>query len=1288
MSENATYIITEQHALLKSLTKSLQKYKGDASLRTEAHLAARLESLAAMHEDFRQNHQKLVYAGDNEVIKTKYIDKEVRDLFEETYIEGVAELKGELNLLHRANHQGSSTPFDESAMQHTVLPAYDDMKLPRISIPTFSGKFIDWPAFKEVFQARVHNCTRLNDLHRFHYLRDSLSEDAARDIQHLTLIESNYQVAWKMLEEFYDNKRVLFQHYMDVFDQQSSVQHDSSDSLKCFIQTCRSCVHSLDKLGVEKNQQTQVLVYYMLKKLPGNIRVEWEKSLSSTQSLPTFDELCKFLDAQYRLMITSQSGSVEAASKNQRASAKQFSDSNKQKEVKTALSARQASVCIVCNKEEHPIRTCKAFNDMSVSERRATASKHRLCFNCLGFNHQSATCGSRRNCVDLLLGSDIYDELMLSDIHRGPSGSPIAQNTQLGYIVSGKVEQYAKSIGSHTIQVWRDDVSEELDNLLRKFWELEQLGEESADLSNEDKWCEDFFVSTHKRLSTGKYVVRLPILTQLHPDMVIGSSYRSALKRLSHLERRFRMDSNLENVYAQTISEYLQLHQMKPVAPEQRLGTQSGATGGVTHCYLPHHPVIKESSSTTKVRVVFDGSMRTSNGRSLNDILASGPKLHTDLPAILINWRSLKYVFMADVQMMYRCIDVNDEDAQYQRILWKRKQDEGLDEYYCSTVMFGTRSAPFLAIRVMHQLAADEGQSFPLAVDVVKQQMYVDDILSGADNVEQAENIKNQVIGLMHSGTFELRKWASNDPRLLQNIPLEHLETKGILDLQTSDGIRALGVYWTPLEDSFRFRVNFEIPVCIPTKRIILSTIARLFDPMGWLSPIVITAKMLMQVLWKTKLKWDDHVPTEVQKSWDKFVKELPNIASIQIPRYITGCSTNNVGQLHIFCDASAGAYGAAAYLRIPAENGHFHVELLLAKSKVMPVKPQLTIPRAELCAAVVAVKIFKYCKFNMRINVNLAETMFWSDSMITLGWIRSGSARLKTFVANRINKILELTEDRQWRHIASEDNPADLLSRGMSATKLADCALWWHGPPWLKSAQTEWPRINPNQDSTQIGKDDEIRNLHCSVLVVSEDARCWILERYSSYTRLVRVLTYVNRFIHNCRIKKPDRLVDLISYAELSKGIIYAVRLTQMSAFPAEWKALSGGQSLAKDSSLLSLNPYFDLKEKVIRLGGRLRDALLPENEKHPYILPYKHHVTDLVIRHSHASTLHGGTALTLNFSVWSLGAVLEIHRNLQEIDVGVNSMMHPGLTSSKGGECSGYAKQFNPSSATREQL
>ncbi|KAL7730611.1 hypothetical protein ACLKA6_000602 [Drosophila palustris] len=138
-------------------------------------------------------------------------------------------------------------------MQHSVLPAYDDMKLPRISIPTFSGKFIDWPAFK----ARVHNCTRLNDLHRFHYLRDSLSEDAARDIQHLTLIESNYQVAWKMLEEFYDNKRCsnIIRMFL-INNHQFSMK---GQTLKCFIQSCRSCVHSMDKLGVEKNQQTQVL---------------------------------------------------------------------------------------------------------------------------------------------------------------------------------------------------------------------------------------------------------------------------------------------------------------------------------------------------------------------------------------------------------------------------------------------------------------------------------------------------------------------------------------------------------------------------------------------------------------------------------------------------------------------------------------------------------------------------------------------------------------------------------------------------------------------------------------------------------------------------------------------------------------------------------------------------------------------------------------------------------------------------------------------------------------------
>ncbi|XP_064551664.1 uncharacterized protein LOC135437614 [Drosophila montana] len=176
--------------------------------------------------------------------------------------------------------------------------------------------------------------------------------------------------------------------------------------------------------------------------------------------------------------------------------------------------------------------------------------------------------------------------------------------------------------------------------------------------------------------------------------MVIGLSYRSALKRLDYLDRRLRADPKLKEAYRHTINEYLELGQMERVMPKVYNIMLSSSEGGVQHCYLPHHPVIKETSSTTKVRVAFDGSSKASNGKSLNDILAIGPKLHLQLPGVILNWRGLRFVFMADVEKMYRCINIPRDDAQYQRILWKPDKNDYIEEYACLTVMFGTSSAP------------------------------------------------------------------------------------------------------------------------------------------------------------------------------------------------------------------------------------------------------------------------------------------------------------------------------------------------------------------------------------------------------------------------------------------------------------------------------------------------------------------------------------------------------------------------------------------------------------------
>ncbi|KAL7724384.1 hypothetical protein ACLKA6_007568 [Drosophila palustris] len=227
---------------------------------------------------------------------------------------------------------------------------------------------------------------------------------------------------------------------------------------------------------------------------------------------------------------------------------------------------------------------------------------------------------------------------------------------------------------------------------------------------------------------------------------------------------------------------------------------------------------------------------------------------------------------------------------------------------------------------------------------------------------------------------------------------------------------------------------------------------------------------------------------------------------------------------------------------------------------------------------------------------------------------------------------ILETSETSQWRHVATADNPADHLSRGLSVNKLSSSELWWHGPQWLQAAESEWPTTEIDIGSTT-EVSNEMKSVSSNRVSIEQMPHVNLLERYSSYTHMLRVIAYVQRFVRNCKVLRCERRTEGLSVDELSHSLRSVTRMVQLECFTADWKALQLGRALPKDSTLLSLNPYFDVDAQVIRLGGRLRDALLPMTEKHPYILTYKHHFTTLVIQHAHASTLHGGAALTLNY-------------------------------------------------------
>ncbi|XP_071874189.1 uncharacterized protein [Bombus fervidus] len=233
-----------------------------------------------------------------------------------------------------------------------------------------------------------------------------------------------------------------------------------------------------------------------------------------------------------------------------------------------------------------------------------------------------------------------------------------------------------------------------------------------------------------------------------------------AMKRLASLHRQFQRDQQFETAYRAVIQEYLELGHMTKVTSHHQSANEY---------YLPHHGVIKDSNTSTKLRIVFDGSAPSTTGVSLNDTLYTGPKLHEDLFNILLRFRPHQYVLTGDVEKMYRQFLVRPEDRTYQKILWRNSNGE-VETYQINTVTFGLSAAPYLAIRCLKQLADDEGHRFPRASSVLQRDFYVDDALTGADTICEALSIRTELIELLQLAGLKIRKWASNNQELLNGL--------------------------------------------------------------------------------------------------------------------------------------------------------------------------------------------------------------------------------------------------------------------------------------------------------------------------------------------------------------------------------------------------------------------------------------------------------------------------------------------------------------------------------------
>ncbi|XP_024869084.1 uncharacterized protein LOC112452878 [Temnothorax curvispinosus] len=570
--------------------------------------------------------------------------------------------------------------------------------------------------------------------------------------------------------------------------------------------------------------------------------------------------------------------------------------------------------------------------------------------------------------IDILLGAEFFWELMCVGQIKASHKHPTLQKTRLGWILAGRLNN--SSALTKRVQALHAIVSNaELHEQLGHFWQQEEVTNKSVSLTAEESYCEQQFLKTVSRTPQGQFVVQLP----LRENMVhrLGDSREVALKRLLNLEKRLSRDPLLRERYEHFLREYESLnHMMEIDVPPSEDSTPF---------YLPHHGVYKNSDNSAKLRVVFDASCKSSSGLSLNDVLIVGPVVQQDLASILMRFRTFAYVFTADIVKMYRQILVAPSQTHLQRILWRDNADSSVKTYELITVTYGTSSASYLATRCLKHLAELFRTDFPVGSKHVERDFYVDDILTGADTIEDAKRIRDEIVQLLRLGAFQLSKWASNCSLLLENVDNPHLNTVAITNSTDS---RILGIQWDQARDVLQFSYKTQDYSSIVNKRGILSEVAKLFDPLGLLGPMITSAKLILQELWQAGVEWDETVPQHLHSRWMAFKQGLSKLSQIQVHRRVKFATDPQSVQIHGFCDASQRAYGACFYVRTGKGAGNYRIELLCSKSRVAPLKT-ITLPKLELCAAVLLAQLLK--KISESFELSSSQIFLWSDSTIAL---------------------------------------------------------------------------------------------------------------------------------------------------------------------------------------------------------------------------------------------------------------------------------------------------------------
>jgi hypothetical protein len=801
-------------------------------------------------------------------------------------------------------------------------------------------------------------------------------------------------------------------------------------------------------------------------------------------------------------------------------------------------------------------------------------------------------------------------------------------------------------------------INESLSAKLEKFWKLDSIGIHPIDSVQDQDLTPNELLAIDILEKNSYYDSNLKrwftvLLWDPGKEKKLGPNYNKSLSLMYSVEKSVANKGFLKEVN-QTYDQFI-----TDGFAEKVPNNEIYNPGSDIKChFLPSFAVYALDRVSSRIRVVLHASSKSETSESLNSCLLPGPKQLPDLVKLLLQFRTKPVVLLADLKNQFLNFYLHKkEDQDCQRYLWRHGNKTDIPtQYRFKCLIFGSLASPFSACYLTKKHSEMFKRQYPLANLAISQSCYMDDALTTWDTIEQGRTCANELIQLFALCSIKVHKLSSNFPEVLEGIDPSHVNP--------SENIKVLGYPYDIKTDEIILNftsLNKPNTTDKLTKRKLLAEISELYDPNGYISTLILTAKLLMQQVWLSGTKWDDLVSTDIQSTWNELKTQLIKLNGLRIPRQMSPNEMKATSHsLITFCDASLKSYAAVCYLLTTYVDGSKTCNFVISKTRVAPLKvlqstKQPTLPRLELLACSIGSRLAAYVKNSLAPKIKIDSWTFLSDSAINLLRIKQSNwSKYKQWVSNRLKEILEITDAKTWLHVPSELNPADLATRPSTVDDFLKDKAWFHGPEFLMLNESDWPsisHINTNNKATSTLADDELLPQTEKTLTVRPTNSFFItlFSRYSNWNKTVRFFSVILRF---CSKKHRPYANKAFTVEELSATENFLLAHCQSDAFADELKKIRSHRPVDKKSSLASLNPFLnDLGLLCSNTRLTLSDTLSLE-ERYPIILPKSNPIVEKLILHLHDEHKHVGITYMLNIvrsKYYLIGSRRELKRVLR---------------------------------------